>query len=75
MVHEYSHILQVQVYGSLTKSVAAMSAITGASSSDVSANEKTADCMAVMQGASWINYGCPNSLRAAAAAILDGHRA
>jgi uncharacterized protein YgiM (DUF1202 family) len=74
MVHELSHVMQVQVYGSLGKSVAAMSAITGSSSSDVSSNEKTADCMALMLGASWINYGCPNSLRGAASAILAGHR-
>jgi len=74
MVHELSHVMQVQVYGSLGKSVAAMSAITGSSSSDVSSNEETADCMALMLGASWINYGCPKSLRGAASAILAGHR-
>ena len=74
MVHELSHVLQVQVYGSLGKSVAAMSAITGSSSSDVTSNEQTADCMALMLGASWINYGCPGSLRGAASAILAGHR-
>jgi hypothetical protein len=59
MVHELSHIKQVEVYGSLSASAAAMSAIIGASSSNVSANEKAADCMALMQGASWMNYGCP----------------
>ena len=59
MVHELSHVMQVQVYGSLTKAVAAMSAITGSSPSDVSSNEQTADCMALMLGATWINYGCP----------------
>jgi uncharacterized protein YgiM (DUF1202 family) len=75
MVHEYSHVLQVQVYGSLSKSAAAMSAITGASATDVASNEKTADCMALLQGASWVNYGCPDSLRAAASAVLAGHRA
>ena len=74
MVHELSHVMQVQVYGSLTKAVAAMSAITGSSPSDVSSNEQTADCMALMLGATWINYGCPDSLRGAAAAILAGHR-
>ena len=74
MVHELSHVMQVQVYGSLTKAVAAMSAITGSSPSDVSSNEQTADCMALMLGATWINYGCPGSLRGAAAAILAGHR-
>jgi hypothetical protein len=51
-----------------------MSAITGASASNVSANEETADCMALSLGATWINYGCPDSLRDAAAAILAGHR-
>jgi hypothetical protein len=74
MVHELSHVKQVEVYGSLTKSVAAMSAITGAGASNVAANEKTADCMALMLGATWINYGCPDSLSGAAAAILAGHR-
>ena len=74
MVHELSHVMQVQVYGSLTKAVAAMSAITGSSPSDVSSNEQTADCMALILGATWINYGCPGSLRGAAAAILAGHR-
>ena len=33
MVHELSHVMQVQVYGSLTKAAAAMSAITGSSPS------------------------------------------
>jgi hypothetical protein len=75
MVHELGHVKQVEVYGSLTASVAAMSAITGAGSSNVSANEKTADCIALMLGATWINYGCPDSLRNAASAVLAGHRA
>jgi len=75
MVHELGHVKQVEVYGSLTASVAAMSAITGAASSNVSANEKTADCIALMLGASWINYGCPDSLRGAASAVLAGRRA
>ncbi len=74
MVHEYSHVLQVRVYGSLTKSIAALSAMTGAGPADVTANESTADCMALMLGASWVNYGCRNSLRGAASAILDGNR-
>ena len=30
--------------------------------------------MALMQGATWINYGCDDALRPAAAAILAGHR-
>jgi len=30
--------------------------------------------MALMQGATWINYGCQDSLRDAATAILAGHR-
>jgi hypothetical protein len=75
MVHELGHVKQVEVYGSLTASVAAMSAITGGGSSNVSANEKTADCIALMLGATWINYGCPDSLRGAASAVLAGRRA
>jgi len=72
MVHEYSHVLQVRVYGSLAESVAAMSAVVGASPTDVSANESTADCMTLMQGAPWVYYGCQDALRPAAAAILAG---
>jgi len=72
MVHEYSHVLQARVYGSLRNSKAALSAIIGASPSDVTANESTADCMALMQGATWVNYGCQDELRPAAAAILAG---
>jgi hypothetical protein len=75
MVHELSHVKQVEVYGNLSVSAAAMSAIIGAGSSNVSANEKAADCMALMQGASWINYGCPDSLKDAASSILAGRRA
>jgi hypothetical protein len=75
MVHELGHVRQVEVYGSLKASSAAMSAIIGGGSSNVSANEKAADCMALMLGASWVNYGCPDSLHDAAAAILAGHRA
>ncbi len=75
MVHELGHVKQVEVYGSLTASVAAMSAIIGGGSTNVSANEKTADCIALELGATWINYGCPDSLRDAASAVLAGHRA
>ncbi|HEY4991090.1 MAG TPA: hypothetical protein VII33_03305 [Nakamurella sp.] len=74
LVHEYSHVLQVQVFGSLSESIAATSAIIGGSPSDITANESTADCMALLQGATWVNYGCQDSLRDAAAAILAGHR-
>ena len=74
LVHEYSHVLQVRVYGSLDESVAAMSALIGGSPSDVTGNESAADCMALMQGATWTNYGCDDALRPAAAAILAGHR-
>jgi hypothetical protein len=74
MVHEYSHVLQARVFGGLANSKAALSAIIGQGPSDVTANESTADCMALLQGATWINYGCRDELRAAAAAILAGHR-
>jgi uncharacterized protein YraI len=74
MVHEYSHVLQVRVYGSLDGSVAGLSALIGRGSADVSANESTADCMALMLGATWVNYGCRDSLQAAASAILAGQR-
>jgi uncharacterized protein YjaZ len=74
MVHEYSHVLQVRVYGSLDASVAGLSALIGDGPTDASANESTADCMAQMLGATWVNYGCSDSLRAAASAILAGQR-
>lgn len=74
MVHEFSHVKQVEVYGSLGNSIAALSAINGGSPSDNSANESTADCMALMLGATWVDYGCQDSLRDAAAAILAGRR-
>ena len=48
MIHEYSHVLQVQIYGSNDASAAAMSAVSGMSAT--AANESTADCMALMQG-------------------------
>ena len=74
MVHEYSHVLQVRVFGSLAASIAATSALIGNDPGDVSANESTADCMAQILGATWVNYGCPDSLRPAASAILAGQR-
>lgn len=66
MVHEYSHLLQARVFGSLDASVAALGG-TGN-------NESVADCMAQLQGATWVHYGCRDDLRAAAAAILAGNR-
>jgi hypothetical protein len=74
MVHEYSHALQVRVYGSMDASVAGLSALIGGGTNDVTANESTADCMALALGATWINYGCSDSLQAAASAILAGQR-
>ncbi|MET0964983.1 MAG: hypothetical protein ABWZ02_01215, partial [Nakamurella sp.] len=72
MVHEYSHLLEARIYGSLAKSKAALSSIIGFGPNDVTANESTADCMALMLGATWVNYGCRDELRPAAAAILAG---
>ncbi len=72
MIHEYSHVLQVQIYGSNDASAAAMSAVSGMSAT--AANESTADCMALMQGATWVDYGCQDSVRGAAEAMLAGHR-
>jgi hypothetical protein len=74
MVHEYSHVLQVRVYGSMDGSVAGLSALIGGGIADVTANESTADCMALALGATWVNYGCRDSLQAAASAILAGQR-
>lgn len=72
MIHEYSHVLQVLAYGSLEASASAMSAGSGISAT--AANESTADCMALMQGATWVDYGCRDSLRGAAESILAEHR-
>ena len=66
MVHEYSHVLQAQVFGSLSAAADALGGMSGV--------ECSADCMAIMQGATWTNYGCPDDLRAAATAILAGQR-
>ncbi len=74
MVHEYSHVLQVRQYGSLAASAAALSAVIGDDPSSITANESTADCMALMQGATWIGYGCDDALRPAATALLAGRR-
>ena len=74
MVHEYSHVLQVRLYGSLAESIAAMSALVGNSPTDFSANESMADCMALQLGATWINYGCDEALRPDAPAIVAGQR-
>jgi len=74
MVHEFSHVLQVRVYGSMDASVAGLSALIGGGTTDVTANESTADCMALALGATWVNYGCQDSLQAAASAILAGQR-
>ena len=60
--------------GAMDDSVAGLSALVGGGANDVSANESTADCMALTLGATWVNYGCPDSLQAAAAAILAGQR-
>ncbi len=74
MVHEYSHVLQARAYGSLAASAVALSAIVGEDPSSIAANESTADCMALLQGATWVGYGCDDALRGAAASLLAGGR-
>lgn len=74
MAHEYGHVMQARVYGSLGASAAAMSAIVGDDPSSITANESTADCMAQILGATWVGYGCNDALRGAATAVLAGER-
>lgn len=75
VVHEYSHLLQVRAYdGDVGAAVHAMNrrfagtGLTGA--------ERAADCMALLQGATWTNYtSCFHpEWREAATLLLQGRR-
>lgn len=55
MVHEYAHLLQKRAYGSIWNSPD---------------TEHEADCIALELGATWLDYSCPDSLRAGAAEIV-----
>lgn len=66
-VHEWTHHMQGVVYGDWGVVQRELARYGGP--------EINADCGALILGATWINYGCPNEkARAAAAAILRGER-
>lgn len=72
-VHEWSHELSVLDYGGdVDAAVRAMDAYFGGSG--LSGAEDAADCMAILQGATWTHYtSCDNShWRAGAARLLRG---
>jgi hypothetical protein len=75
VVHEWSHILQVRVYGgSVNATEKATRDYFGGSG--LNGAEYAADCMAILQGAHWTHYtSCSNAhWRAGARRLLAGHR-
>lgn len=74
-VHEWSHELSVLDYnGNVSAAVAAMNRYFGAAG--LIGAERAADCMAILQGATWTHYTtCASShWRAGAAALLRRHQ-
>jgi hypothetical protein len=74
-VHEWSHELSVLDYGAdVSAAVSAMNRYFGGSG--LVGAERAADCMAILQGATWTHYtSCSSSRwRSGAAALLHGHR-
>jgi hypothetical protein len=72
-VHEWSHELSVLDYaGDVNAAVAAMNSRFGGS--DLTGAERAADCMSLLQGATWTHYtDCRNSTwRAAAGRLVSG---
>lgn len=74
VVHEYSHALAIWVYGSSAGADAAFVRTFGGSAG--TARELAADCMAIVQGATWTNYtSCGNTAwRQAARVLVSGRR-
>jgi roadblock/LC7 domain-containing protein len=73
--HEWSHELSVLDYaGDVDAAVAAMNATFGGSG--LTGAERAADCMAILQGATWTHYtSCHDSnWRHAAATLIAGRR-
>lgn len=73
-VHEWSHELSVLDYGGdVMAATRAMNANFGGTG--LTGAERAADCMAILQGATWTHYTtCTNSAwRAAAALLVAGH--
>jgi hypothetical protein len=72
-VHEWSHLLSIHAYGgNVPTAVAAMTRYFGASS--IVSPEYAADCMALLQGATWTDYtSCTSSKwQAGARALVAG---
>jgi hypothetical protein len=74
VVHEYSHALAIWVYGSSASADVALMRTFGGSAG--TARERAADCMAIVQGATWTNYtSCGSSAwRQAARVLVSGRR-
>jgi hypothetical protein len=73
--HEWSHIKSVHDYGgAVSTAKSAMAAYFGGG--PTMGPEYAADCMALLQGATWTNYtSCSNpTWRAGARLLLEGHR-
>ncbi|MDQ1723478.1 MAG: hypothetical protein QOG52_506 [Frankiaceae bacterium] len=75
--HEYGHILEARAYGGdIPRMIAGISRIFGAGGrGNLNGTELAADCIAVVNGASWTHYtGCNNATwRAAARQLIAGH--
>ena len=74
VVHEYSHALAIWVYGSSASADVALMRTFGGSAA--MARERAADCMAIVQGATWTNYtSCGSGAwRQAAWVLVSGRR-
>lgn len=75
VAHEWSHLLQAKAYdGDVRAAVRAMNRHFGGSG--FVGAERAADCMALLQGATWTHYtSCPSrSWRSGAALLLQGRR-
>ena len=74
VAHEYGHVLQGRIYGGLDAAVAGLQPFYGYVGE--LAIERAADCMALLEGATWTNYTtCQNAAwRQDAAILLSGRR-
>ena len=76
--HEYGHILEARAYGGdIQAMITALTPVFGAGGrGNLDGTELAADCVAIVNGASWTHYtGCSNpSWRAAARTLISGHR-
>jgi hypothetical protein len=78
VVHEWSHELSVLDYGgNVWPAIHAMNRhFGGGGKTGIQGTEMAADCMAILQGATWTNYtNCTRpSWRRDARRLVDGHR-